>query len=158
MDNPCNLRHPWWIIGRLGIGDLPCAYKHSSRWHHVGAHPCGLGTIARHVPREAFSQVQGETDLSFGGRTYGETIRAYEATVGAQGRWEVERNPTYQSFFEGDEDGVLWIVTYDAPGTDRIPELEFHVKRFTGDVSLREPNLSFLSRYQLEEYLSKEKE
>jgi len=109
-------------------------------------------------PEEAVSAVQNAEDRYFGGLTYGDVVRAHEAAAGAQGEWTVEQNEFYDSFFEGDEKGVFWIVTYNAPGTDETRELEFFVKRYTGDISLSEPNWSFLPEQQLQEYLARGKE
>jgi hypothetical protein len=100
-------------------------------------------------PEEALSRVQDKGISELDTRACGDAIRAHEAAVGAQGAWKVTRNESYDSFWEGDQHGFLWIVTYDAPGTDEIPELEFWVKRFTGDVSQREPDWSFLQDHQL---------
>ncbi|HZJ03522.1 MAG TPA: hypothetical protein VFE20_07620 [Thermoleophilia bacterium] len=109
-------------------------------------------------PGEALSAVQNAEDRYFGGLTYGDVVRAHEAAVGAQGEWSVKRNEFYDSFFEGDRGGFFWIVTYNAPGTDETRELEFFVKRYTGDISLSEPNWSFLPEQQLQEYLARGKE
>jgi hypothetical protein len=100
-------------------------------------------------PEEALSRVQDESISELDTRACGDAIRAYEVAVGAQGEWKVRRNELYESFWEGDESGFLWVVTYDAPGSDDTPEIEFYVKRFTGNVSQREPDWSFLQDYQL---------
>ena len=109
-------------------------------------------------PEEAVSAVQNGEDRYFGGLTYGDVVRTHEASVSARGEWSVEQNEFYDSFFEGDEGGFFWIVNYNAPGTDETRELEFFVKRYTGDISLSEPNWSFLPEQQLQEYLARGKE
>lgn len=105
---------------------------------------------------EALSEAQSVT--AFEGVSYGDVVEAYESAEGKQGHWRVEGNRDYDSFFDGDEGGFRWIVTYDAPKTDDYPELEFGVKRFTGGVRTREPNWSFLPDDQLEEYLGRDTE
>ncbi len=95
---------------------------------------------------------------AFEGVSYGEVVAAFENTEDKRGDWRVTRNKNYDSFFEGDREGFRWIVSYNAPGTDDRAELEFWVKRFTGDVVTREPSWSFLSDDQREAYYARDTE
>ena len=71
------------------------------------------------------------------GQTYAEMVSVQEEALGKQGEWHVTRNQSYDSLFEGDRGGFLWIVTWGAPQADTEFDLglEIWVKNLTGQVS-----------------------
>jgi len=86
-------------------------------------------------PEEALAKAKEHTTME--GRTYAEIASAHEEATGKRGEWKVIRNGSYDSFFEGDRGGFLWIVTYTAPRLDSNFDfrLELWVKNLTGEVS-----------------------
>ena len=86
-------------------------------------------------PEEALAKAQGHRTTD--GRTYAEIASAHEEGTGKRGEWKVRRNENYDSMFEGDRGGFLWIVTYNAPRLDGNFDfrLESWVKNLTGEVS-----------------------
>ena len=75
--------------------------------------------------------------LAWGRRTYAEVVLECEKAMGKRGEWKVNRNEDYDSWFEGDRGGFLWIVTYDLPPAVSNSDfrLELWIKNLTGEVS-----------------------
>ncbi len=86
-------------------------------------------------PEEALAKAQGHRTAS--GQTYADMVSLHEEATGKQGEWRVVRNGSYDSLFEGDRGGFLWIVTWGPPQADSELDfgLEIWVKNLTGLVS-----------------------
>ena len=63
--------------------------------------------------KEALAKAQGAR-RAYEDRTFAEMATAHEQATGNRGEWSVRCNESYDSFFEGDRGGFLWIVTYTA--------------------------------------------